>query len=525
MKDTHKHATQTTPSHASHGDMGTRGVTRPMADDTQHAHHPDTAASSSQQAPSHHHMNMSQEQRHTLLTQHHQQTLWVYWTLIMLGIWLVMAPLTFDYGKNAVAPAGGREVWISLADRVTVLQWSDVLCGVLLIFLGWRSLTPNRPYSLWLGCLVGVWLSAAPIIFWAPNSVVYLNDTFVGLWVLALTILIPGMPNMIMYMQMGAEVPPGWSYNPSSWAQRWIMIVTGFIGWMVSRYLAAFQLGYIDQVWDPFFGNGSINVLNSTLSHSLPVSDAGLGALAYTFEFLMGFMGSPSRWRTMPWMVTFFGILVIPLGLVHIFLVISQPVIVGSWCLWCLVAAGVMLPMIPLEIDEVVAMAQHMRQATRRGEKFWRVFWKGGKPAAMNHDARTPLLDILPQNPWQVVKASVWGMRIPWSLCVSAIIGLWIICAPGVFHISIETTAAHINHLGGALMVVVSVISMGEVVRSGRYLNIPLGILVAIAPWFIQGSFPALNVSNVISGFMIATLALARGNIKETYGSWDRYIR
>jgi hypothetical protein len=27
----------------------------------------------------------------------------------------------------------------------------------------------------------------------------------------------------------------------------------------------------------------------------------------------MGLMGSPARWRTMPWMVTFFGILVIPL--------------------------------------------------------------------------------------------------------------------------------------------------------------------------------------------------------------------
>lgn len=50
------------------------------------------------------------------------------------------------------------------------------------------------------------------------------------------------------------------------------------------------------------------------MSHSLPVSDAGLGSLAYTIEFLMGYMGATSRWRTMPWMVTIFGILVIPLG-------------------------------------------------------------------------------------------------------------------------------------------------------------------------------------------------------------------
>ncbi|HLS32115.1 MAG TPA: vitamin K epoxide reductase family protein, partial [Brevibacterium sp.] len=117
-------------------------------------------------------------------------------------------------------------------------------------------------------------------------------------------ILIPGMPNMIVYMKMGPPTPPGWSYNPSSWPQRWIMIVLGFAGLLASRYLAAFQLGYIDTIWEPFFGDGTRQVLNSSMSHSFPVSDAGLGALAFTIELLMSFMGSPKRWRTMPWMVT-----------------------------------------------------------------------------------------------------------------------------------------------------------------------------------------------------------------------------
>ena len=44
----------------------------------------------------------------------------------------------------------------------------------------------------------------------------------------------------------------------------------------------------------------------------------------------------------MPWMVTFFGILVVPLGLTHIVLVISQPVVVGAWCTFCLLAALIM---------------------------------------------------------------------------------------------------------------------------------------------------------------------------------------
>lgn len=78
-------------------------------------------------------------------------------------------------------------------------------------------------------------------------------------------------------------------------------------------------------------------------------------------ETLMGFMGSKARWRTMPWMVTMFGILVIPLGLSHIALVMSQPAVVHHWSTFALMAAAVMLPMITLTVDEVVAMAQHVR--------------------------------------------------------------------------------------------------------------------------------------------------------------------
>lgn len=271
--------------------------------------------------------------RTEMMRSHHEQTLWIYWSLIILGFWLILTPLTFNYDVGIVKPSGGREVWLSLENRIAFLKYSDIISGFLLIIFGFRSLKANRPVSLWGACFIGVWLSFAPILFWAPTAVSYYNDTFIGMLIMALTVLIPGMPNMINYMEMGTSRPPGWSYNPSSWSQRWILIVLGFLGWMVSRYLAAYQLGYIDEVWDPFFGDSTRKVLDSNMSHSLPISDAGLGSLAYTFEFLMGFMGSPARWRTMPWMVTLFGILVIPLGLVHILLVISQPVVVGFWCL------------------------------------------------------------------------------------------------------------------------------------------------------------------------------------------------
>lgn len=467
--------------------------------------------------------------RRQRLEMHHRMTLWIYWSLVLLGVWMILAPFTFGYWNETlwVEPGGGRGVWfgqeLHTRLRVLLITWSDVLSGVLLVVFGWRSLKPDRPVSLWICCFVGIWLTLAPVVLWAPTAAAYLNDTLVGMLVIALSILIPGMPNMIMYMKMGGDQPPGWTYNPSSWPQRWIMIGLGFAGFVVSRYLAAFQLGYIDVAWDPFFGAATENVLNSEMSHMWPVSDAALGTFAYTFEFLMGFMGAPSRWRTMPWMVTFFGILVIPLGLVHIALVISQPVVVGAWCTFCLLAALIMLPMIPLEVDEVVAMGQHLGRARRKGASLWKAFWKGGpvgEDTAM--DERSPDLATFPDHPAAVLRASLWGMSVPWTLLVSAAVGVFMMAAPGIFGDS--GLSSDIQTLGGSLVVTASVIAWGEPVRLVRWLNVPLGLALVSVP-FVSDPVAAAGWSAVIAGVAVVALSLPRGPKRESYGSWDRFVR
>lgn len=493
------------------GGMGTRGVTRPMPLKKAREHAEQLGSD-----------GMSAERRHHMMVMHHKQTLWVWWTLVMLGVWMVVSPLTFGWSNVVAEPAGGRELWISDAARVSVARWSDIISGVLLIVLGWLSLKPGRALAKWAACFVGIWLTLAPVLFWAPSAAVYLNDTLVGALVIALTILIPGMPKMVMYMKMGGDLPKGWTYNPSSWPQRWVMIVLAFAGWLVSRYLAAYQLGFIDSVWDPFFPGGSQKVLTSKMSESLPVSDAALGSLAYTFELLMGFMGSPKRWRTMPWMVALFGILVIPLGLVHILLVVSQPVIVGAWCTLCLVAAAIMLPMLPLEGDEVIAMLQHVRRATRRGASLWSVFWKGGEPEGATMDERTPPLVNLADQPVPVLRSGFWGMSIPWNQAATAIAGLWVTFSPVVWKVGSPGSA--FLHAAGLLVIVVSVISMGEVFRLFRFANVVLGLAVAIVPWLIGAEAYAAQVNASVVGALIVALAVPRGPIREQYGSWNRLV-
>lgn len=501
--------------------MGMRGVSRPQMGggdgEQEHGEH-----------GSHQGGGMSEEHRQHMLHQHHKRTLWAPWTVIVLGLWTIVAPFSFGYLNPEwwADPSGGRGAWFSdeqmTALRAWLMVWSDIGSGALLVIFGWRSLKPNRPVSMWVCCFVGIWLTFAPVLLWSPSAAAYVNDTMVGALVIALTVLIPGMPNMIMFMKMGPPTPPGWTYNPSSWPQRWIMIAAGFFGWLVSRYLATFQLGYLASAWDPFFGEGTRRVLNSNMSHMWPISDAGLGTVAYTFEFLMGYMGSPARWRTMPWMVAFFGVLVIPLGLTHILLVISQPVVVGQWCTFCLLAAAIMLPMIPLEVDEVVAMIQHVRQRVKAGEGFWRVFWKGGSAEGCTPDDRSPELMSLPDQPWKVFLSSLWGVSFPWTLVTATAVGVAMMFVP--LALGVERPASNIYHVGGALAVCVAVICMSEPLRAGRWLNALLGLGLGVAPWLMDGVPVSAQIAGVAGGAAIIALSVPRGPKRERYGAWDRWI-
>jgi uncharacterized membrane protein len=129
--------------------------------------------------------------------------------------------------------------------------------------------------------------------------------------------------------------------------QRVPIVGLAFIGLFISRYLAAFQLGHIESVWDPFFSgsgggrNGSEAVVTSSVSKAFPIADAGFGAVAYILDVLTGAIGDQRRWRTMPWLVLLFGFLIVPLGAVSVYFIIIQPTIIGALCALCLAQAAV----------------------------------------------------------------------------------------------------------------------------------------------------------------------------------------
>src|SRR3546814_3278810 len=76
----------------------------------------------------------------------------------------------------------------------------------------------------------------------------------VGALVIAFSVLVPMMPGMSMAGMMDPKVvPPGWTYSPSTAAQRLPIVIMGVVGLLISRHVTAYKLGHLDTGWQPFF--------------------------------------------------------------------------------------------------------------------------------------------------------------------------------------------------------------------------------------------------------------------------------
>ena len=302
-----------------------------------HANKLDFAKVAGLGAKAHEHAEKLQVERETMMQGHtagmdamHYETLWTQFVVIALGAWLLTSPWQFAlFDPAAVATVrdvtAERGLW-EPALRNALAGWEscDLVSGVLLMLFGALALSPRFAWAQWATTAFGLWLLFAPLLFWTPSAAAYVNDTAIGALAIIFSILVPMMPGMAHAGMMDkSTVPPGWTYSPSSWLQRLPIIALGTFGFLIARYLAAYQIGQIGAVWEPFFSgdagkNGTEYIITSDVSRAWPISDAGLGATSYLIEALMGAMGSAGRWRMMPWMVTFFFILVVPLGGVSI---------------------------------------------------------------------------------------------------------------------------------------------------------------------------------------------------------------
>lgn len=399
---------------------------------------------------------------------------------IALGAWLFANPLTFSY-----------------SDSLTL--YNDLCIGLLIIILAISFLRTKKKAFAWSIAGLGAWLQLAPLIFWAPESAIYLNDTLIGSLAIVFGFQL-ALPEFSF--KNAGFCPKGWSFNPSSWMARIITVIFALMCWFFSRYMAAYQLGYISHVWDPLFLDGTQKVLNSNISHAFPVSDAGLGAFGYTLEFLLGWQGDSKRWAKLPWLVCLFGFLVIPVSVISIGLIILQPLVVGAWCSLCLATAFFMSIMILFTAPELIATLLLLKEA-KYNACFWHTLWYG-----ISDEKR------------KCLKQS-FGITLPWTLLLLIVLGIWLIISASYAR---STSLADIHYVLGPLIVFISLISCAEVFRVLRFFNILFGAVLIIAPWICCQSHFLAIFHNLILGVLIVLLSFSKGKIIERYGVWQRLI-
>ncbi len=414
----------------------------------------------------------------------------IYFIISLLGLWLLATTASFEY-------------------KSTPLIITNIFCSIALIALGLLCRHKPTAIRIWAIAAIGIWLQFSPLLFWAPNASSYVNDTFIGCFVIALSITLHPMPGYSLKEM--PTIPPGWSYNPSSWVQRLPIAFFAFVCWMLARYLAAYQLGYIDTVWDPFFTPGTKGVLESKVSKAFPVSDAGLGAFAYTMEFFSICQGSTNRWRTAPWLVLVFGILVVPVSIVSIVLIILQPLVVGTWCTLCLTTAACMLIPMPFAIGEVMASIQYLRYSKEK-PFFQRLFFGGECPGEQPDTLSPPLESPL----FTLFKSSLSGLTFPWNLSLSIPLGIIIMALPSA--LGFEGLLYNSDPILGALSIVTATVSFSECLRNLRYLNCLIATILLISALISWNNYPLFIVClHAILAIAIALLALRKGPILEQW--------
>jgi hypothetical protein len=312
------------------------------------------------------------------------------------------------------------------------------------------------------------------------------------------------------------------------------IIALAVLGLYVSRYLAGYQLGHIPGLWDPFFTgsltdprNGTEEIVTSWVSKAVPVSDAALGGYTYLLEILTGVVGSRPRWRTAPWLVLLFGMMIVPLGMTTILFIVIQPVVLGTWSTLALVGAAAVLIQIPYSLDEVLATCQFLRRRMRAGQSWLRVLFlgdtdemstpgAGGSPAASDTDDEF-------DRPPGVVLASMLGggVSLPWNLVLAGLIGLSLLFTRETLGVAGALADAH--HILGCLVLTVCAVAAAEMARPARLLNAVIGVGLLLTPLVFQADSLTLAVT-VTLGLALVLLSIRRGPIKERYGLWNRLL-
>jgi hypothetical protein len=165
-------------------------------------------------------------------------------------------------------------------------------------------------------------------------------------------------------------------------------------------------------------------------------------------------------------------------------------------------------------------MGQFLKDARRRGKPFWRSFFMGDAMEGASTDA-TPEFE---GTVGHVTMKALRGVTLSRPLLGVCLLGAWLMFTRLIF--GTEGAMANSDHLAGAFLITFSVLALADVARPMRFLNIPIGLWLLIAPWVLSGaSAGAASVGSVLVGLLVIGLSVPRGPIHHRYAGWNRLIR
>lgn len=169
------------------------------------------------------------------------------------------------------------------------------------------------------------------------------------------------------------------AHDPSRLARRLPVLLLSLVGCGIATYLTLYQVGVLNSVFEPFFGQGSRKIIReSGITKALhPVPDAGLGALAYLVEACTELLGGAGRWRKAPWKALATGLVGCALFVAAIVLVICQAAVYHAFCTMCLASAVCSVIIFALVVPELAATGRHVWRQVSRG-RGWVSAVRGG---------------------------------------------------------------------------------------------------------------------------------------------------
>ena len=103
-----------------------------------------------------------------------------------------------------------------------------------------------------------------------------------------------------------------------------------------------------------------------------------------------------------------------------------------------------------------------------------------------------------------------------WPHLLAACIGVWVAAAPDA--LGFGRPAATSAWITGPLIASFATIAMWGATRPVRWLNVPLGVWLIIAPLILDHS-PAAAASSVAAGALAAGLSAVRGRVRHLFGN------